>query len=203
MENCRAGAGPVFAGPANCIGPPSLAVGGVCQPLQSPGLKSSGDFRLWQGLRRGLKMPVRRLARLCRQSHPAAPCSAFPCRSLLPVSPCEPLFHCKALSFKRLMLIHYHKICLSCISQTVEKPLGGIGGPQLSDFHYETGGMYVGFGCLAVQGSLFAARRAGKERFSSQKIAVWRAFVTARDMPVVHFLASFIMLFLAAQAASW
>lgn len=34
-----------------------------------------------------------------------------------------------------------------------KKPLGGIGGPQPSDFDSETGGVYVGFGCLAQQGS--------------------------------------------------
>ena len=69
--------------------------------------------------------------------------------------------------------------------QTVEKSLGGIGGPQLSDFGSETGGVYVGFGCLAQQGFPYALcrpasrRRVGKERFPSEKIAFRRAFLTA------------------------
>ncbi|MCI5846520.1 MAG: hypothetical protein MRZ98_02600, partial [Clostridiales bacterium] len=54
-----------------------------------------------------------------------------------------------------------------------------------SDFGSETGGVYVGFGCLAQQGFPYALcrpasrRRAGKERFPSEKIALWRAFLTA------------------------
>ncbi|MCI5846937.1 MAG: hypothetical protein MRZ98_04740, partial [Clostridiales bacterium] len=65
------------------------------------------------------------------------------------------------------------------------KTLGGIGGPQPSDFGSETGGVYVGFGCLAQQGFPYALcrpanrRRVGKERFPSEKIALWRAFLTA------------------------
>ena len=58
--------------------------------------------------------------------------------------------------------------CRSRPFQTVA-PLGGIGGPQPSDFHSETGGVYVAFGCLAQQGyALYrpaSRRRAGKERF--------------------------------------
>ena len=50
--------------------------------------------------------------------------------------------------------------------------------------------MYVGFGCLAQQGFPYALcrpasrRRAGKERFSEEKIAVRRPFLTAWVVPV-------------------
>ncbi|MCI5846447.1 MAG: hypothetical protein MRZ98_02225, partial [Clostridiales bacterium] len=50
-----------------------------------------------------------------------------------------------------------------------------IGGPQPSDFGSETGGVYVGFGCLAQQGFPYALcrpasrRRVGKERFPVRK----------------------------------
>ena len=78
---------------------------------------------------------------------------------------------------------------LAAPHQTVEKPLGGIGGPQPSDFGSETGGVYVGFGCLAQQGFPYALcrpanrRRVGKERFPSEKIALRRAFLTAGCVP--------------------
>ena len=57
-------------------------------------------------------------------------------------------------------------------------------------FDSETGGVYVGFGCLAQQGFPYALcrpasrRRVGKERFPSEKIALRRAFFDGLTRPI-------------------
>ena len=86
---------------------------------------------------------------------------------------------------RRAFLTSFREYTLVYSLRLSKKPLGGIGGPQPSDFGSETGGVYVGFGCLAQQGFPYALcrpasrRRAGKECSSAEKIAVRRAFWTA------------------------
>jgi len=53
------------------------------------------------------------------------------------------------------------------MAQLVDKPLGGVGGPQSSDFHSEADDMRVSFGNLAAQG--FLADFSGRERSEQEK----------------------------------